>query len=71
MNITAAIAVKKIMEREHIPGTIHLWPGVAEELMAGKTYFVRAGMFKDVDAVLFAHIGTTSASRTARASRRR
>jgi aminobenzoyl-glutamate utilization protein B len=56
MNITAAIAVKKIMEREHIPGTIHLWPGVAEELMAGKMYFVRAGVFKDVDAVLFAHI---------------
>ena len=58
MNITAAIAVKKIMEREHMPGTIHLWPGVAEELMAGKMYFVRAGVFKDVDAVLFAHIGT-------------
>jgi aminobenzoyl-glutamate utilization protein B len=56
MNITAAIAVKKIMEREHIPGTIHLWPGVAEELMAGKMYFVRAGVVKDVDAVLFAHI---------------
>ena len=36
MNITAAIAVKKIMEREHIPGTIHLWPGVAEEQMAGE-----------------------------------
>jgi len=56
MNITAAIAVKKIMEREKIPGTIHLWPGVAEELMAGKMYMVRAGVFKDVDAVLFAHI---------------
>jgi aminobenzoyl-glutamate utilization protein B len=56
MNITAAIAVKKVMEREHIAGTIHLWPGVAEELMAGKMYMVRAGVFKDVDAVLFAHI---------------
>src|ERR1041385_3165150 len=56
MNITAAIAVKKIMEREHMPGTIHLWPGIAEEQMAAKAYFVRAGMFKDVDAVLFAHI---------------
>jgi aminobenzoyl-glutamate utilization protein B len=56
MNITAALAVKQIMEREHMPGTIQLWPGVAEELMAGKMYFVRAGMFKDVDAVLFAHI---------------
>ena len=50
MNITAAIAVKKIMEREKIPGTIHLWPGIAEEQMAAKAYFVRAGMFKDVDA---------------------
>ena len=58
MNITAAIAVKKIMEREHIPGTIHLWPGIAEEQMAAKAYFVREGMFKDVDAVLFAHISS-------------
>ncbi|HXT15141.1 MAG TPA: peptidase dimerization domain-containing protein [Gemmatimonadaceae bacterium] len=58
MNITAAIAVKKIMEREHIPGTIQLWPGIAEEQMAAKAYFVRAGMFKDVDVVLFAHISS-------------
>jgi aminobenzoyl-glutamate utilization protein B len=58
MNITAAIAVKKIMEREHMPGTIQLWPGVAEELMAGKAFYVRAGLFKDVDAVLFAHISS-------------
>ena len=43
MNITAAIAVKKIMERDHIPGTIQLWPGIAEEQMAAKAYFVRAG----------------------------
>ena len=58
MNITAAIAVKKIMEREHMTGTIHLWPGIAEEQMAAKAYFVRAGMFKDVDIVLFAHVGS-------------
>jgi aminobenzoyl-glutamate utilization protein B len=57
MNITAAIAVKKIMEREHMQGTIQLWPGIAEEQMAAKAYFVREGMFKDVDAVLFAHVG--------------
>ena len=31
MNIVAAIAVKKIMERDKLPGTIMLWPGVAEE----------------------------------------
>ena len=58
MNITAAIALKQIMEKEKLPGTIHLWPGVAEELMAGKSYLVRAGVFKDVDAVLFAHISS-------------
>jgi hypothetical protein len=31
LNITAALAVKKIMERERLPGTLKLWPGVAEE----------------------------------------
>ncbi len=56
MNILAAIAVKKVMEREHIPGTLHLWPGIAEELLGGKAYFVRDGVFKNVDAVLFAHV---------------
>jgi len=56
VNITAAIAVKRIMERERIPGTIHLWPGVAEEQLGSKAYFVREGVFKDVDAVLFSHV---------------
>jgi aminobenzoyl-glutamate utilization protein B len=57
VNITAAIVLKKIMEREKIPGTIRIWPGVAEELVGAKAYFVRAGLFKDVDAVLFTHVG--------------
>src|SRR5947207_2615866 len=57
LNITAALAVKKIMEREHLPGTIRLWPGVAEELLGSKAYFVRAGAFKDVDVALFTHVG--------------
>ncbi|HWJ22992.1 MAG TPA: amidohydrolase, partial [Gemmatimonadaceae bacterium] len=57
LNIAAAIVVKRIMQREHLPGTIVLWPGVAEEQMAGKAFLVRAGVFKDVDATLFAHVG--------------
>src|ERR1700752_3754430 len=57
LNITAAIAVKRLMERNKLPGTIKVWPGVAEELVAGKAYFVRAGVFKDVDVVLFTHVG--------------
>ncbi len=58
LNILAALAVKKVMEREHLPGTIQLWPGVAEELLGAKAYYVRAGLFKDVDVVLFTHVGT-------------
>ena len=45
------------MEREHLKGTIELWPGVAEELLGAKAYYVRAGMFKNVDVVLFCHVG--------------
>ena len=61
LNITAALAVKKVMEREHLKGTIRLWPGVAEELVGTKAYFVRAGMFKDVDIVLFTHVANNLA----------
>ena len=57
VNIAAALVVKEIMQREKIPGTLVLWPGVAEEQMAGKAFLVRAGVFKDVDAVLFTHVG--------------
>jgi aminobenzoyl-glutamate utilization protein B len=56
LNIIAALAVKKVMEREHLSGTIKLWPGVAEELLATKAYYVRAGVFRDADVVLFAHV---------------
>jgi aminobenzoyl-glutamate utilization protein B len=57
VNITAAIVLKAIMEREKIPGTIRIWPGVAEELVGTKAYFIRAGLFKDVDVALFTHVG--------------
>jgi len=59
VNIVAALAVKELMEREKLPGTLMIWPGVAEELLGAKAYFVRAGMFRDVDAVLFTHVGDT------------
>ena len=57
LNVVAALALKEIMEREKIPGTIMLWPGVAEELLGGKAYMVRDGVFNGVDAVLFTHVG--------------
>lgn len=56
LNIISALAVKEIMEREKIPGTLVLWPGVAEELVGAKAFFVRDGYFKDVDACIFTHV---------------
>jgi aminobenzoyl-glutamate utilization protein B len=58
LSITAALALKKVMEREKIPGTIKVWPGIAEELLGGKAQFVRAGVFRDVDICLFSHISS-------------
>jgi aminobenzoyl-glutamate utilization protein B len=57
LQIAAALAVKKVMEEQHLQGTLMLWPGVAEELVGTKAYYVRAGVFKDVDISIFAHVG--------------
>ena len=56
--VTAALAVKTIMEREQLSGTLVLWPGVAEEQLGTKAHYVRAGLFDDVDVVLYTHVGT-------------
>ena len=58
LQIAAALSVKKIMEQNHLQGTLRLWPGVAEELLGTKAYYVRAGAFKDVDICIFAHVGS-------------
>ncbi|NKF24429.1 amidohydrolase [Solimonas sp. C16B3] len=58
VNIVAALTVKDFMVKHHINGTIKIWPGVAEELLGAKAYYVRAGYFKNVDAVLYSHVGT-------------
>lgn len=57
LNITAALAVKRIMEAAKLPGTIKLWPGIAEEQLGGKAYLVREGYFRDVDVTIFSHVG--------------
>jgi aminobenzoyl-glutamate utilization protein B len=58
LNIISALAIKKIMEREKIPGTLVLWPGIAEEQLGTKAYYVRAGAFKQVDACIFTHVAS-------------
>ncbi len=55
--VAAALAVKEAMIANGIPGRLMLWPGIAEELLATKAYFVRDGLFDDVDAVIFTHVG--------------
>ena len=56
LDIVAVLAVKDWMVRTKTPGTLMLWPGVAEELLGGKAYFVRDGVFTGVDAVIFSHV---------------
>ncbi|MDT8342561.1 MAG: peptidase dimerization domain-containing protein, partial [Longimicrobiales bacterium] len=58
VNIVAALAVKEIMEREGIDGALLIWPGVAEEQVASKAFFVREGVFDDVDVNLFTHVSS-------------
>ncbi|MCY3844589.1 MAG: amidohydrolase [Acidobacteria bacterium] len=58
VNIAGALAVKAIMERDGIPGTLMIWPGIAEEQLGGKAHYVRAGIFDDVDIVLYSHISS-------------
>lgn len=60
--IYAAIAAKQIMEENHIPGTLVIWPGVAEELVASKAWYVRDGYFKNIDACIFTHVSSDFAS---------
>ena len=62
LNVVAALAVKEIMEKENISGTLMLWPGVAEELLGGKAYMVRDGVFKGADVAIFTHVGSNLAT---------
>jgi aminobenzoyl-glutamate utilization protein B len=56
VNVTAALVLRELMEKHHLPGTIKVLPGVAEELVGTKAFYVRAGLFKDADIVLGAHV---------------
>ncbi len=57
VDITAAIAVKRVMERHGLEGTLKVIPGVAEELVASRTYMVTAGLFEGMDIMLSTHVG--------------
>jgi aminobenzoyl-glutamate utilization protein B len=58
VNVTAALSLKKIMQRHHLAGTLKLLPGVAEELLGAKAFYIREGLFRDVDLVLGCHVSS-------------
>lgn len=60
--IFAAIAVKELMQKNSIPGTLVIWPGVAEELVASKAWYIRDGYFKNIDACIFTHVSSSFTS---------
>jgi len=53
--VAAMIALKKVMTENNIPGTIKFFGSPAEETLISRPYMVRAGVFKDVDAVIDNH----------------
>ncbi len=62
VNVTAALTLKKLMEKYHLAGTLKIYPGVAEELLGSKAYYVRAGLFRDVDVMLGVHVASEFAT---------
>jgi aminobenzoyl-glutamate utilization protein B len=62
LQVAAALAIKAVMEKHHIKGRLMLWPGIAEELLGTKAFYVRDGLFKGVDACIFAHVAAEFAT---------
>lgn len=56
--IGAALAIKAVKDRHKLPGTIVVYGGPAEELLASRGYMVNAGLFKGVDALMDVHVGS-------------
>jgi aminobenzoyl-glutamate utilization protein B len=58
VDLVSAIATKRIMEKYGMAGTIKIIPGVAEELVASRTYMVNADLFEGMDVMLSTHISS-------------
>ena len=66
--ITAALSLKKIMIENNINGTLLLWPGVAEEILGSKAWYVRDGYFDNVDMCIFTHVSSNMSTSWGRPS---
>jgi aminobenzoyl-glutamate utilization protein B len=56
--IGAALAFKALRDAGKLPGTLIVYGGPAEELLASRGYMTKAGLFGGVDAMMDVHIGT-------------
>ncbi len=54
-SVEAALAMKTVMEKHRIPGTVKLFGCPAEETMIGKIYMAKAGMFTGLDVCMNWH----------------
>ncbi|MFD1360840.1 amidohydrolase [Lentibacillus salinarum] len=59
--VEAVIALKEIMEKGKIQGTIRYYGCPAEEVLSGKTYMAKAGVFDDLDSAITWHPMTNNA----------
>ncbi|MFQ5926951.1 MAG: amidohydrolase, partial [Terriglobia bacterium] len=57
-SVGGAIALKAVLEKHGLAGTVKLFGAPAEETVVGKVYMAKAGVFDGVDAVLEWHPGT-------------
>lgn len=55
--IGGAIALKNVIERHNLKGTVKLFGAPAEETLIGKVYMAKAGVFDGLDAVIDWHPG--------------
>jgi aminobenzoyl-glutamate utilization protein B len=60
--VAAAIAVKRSMIENNLPGTIRFYGSPAEETLISRPYMVRAGVFQDVDAIIDNHASSDFAT---------
>lgn len=59
----AAVALKYALEETGTKGTVRYYGCPAEELLAGKVYMARAGVFDDLDVAITWHGGSTNTVR--------
>ena len=59
--ITSALVIQELMKENNIGGTLVVWPGIAEEQLAAKAWFVKDGYFDDVDMCIFTHVSSNMA----------